>query len=748
MSEKFDPKPETKTVRWWQWGGRVAIFFFGFLIATLISAFEMDSDFSGHGFVVGEPATRTVFSPFDLSYIDEITTEKLRQEKAAALPPVYVVDPAISQNASKKLEALFTQIQQARNLVYEDSSREIAIEVKDLPLAITETSLQYLLRPETAADEVLKSVEVLLKRYMDQGVLDYRSKLQLLGSGVDLMTVVSSEGGESRERAVREIPTPAEIREQVDQVLPEEVRRNRQLYNVILDLFHQVLTPNLRYDEAATQARRQQVAKEVKPVEVRIQKGELVVQRGVLVSPKQKQALDQVQKKITEKEVLKKILASSLLVFLAYVFCFLYLLFFERKILLSFSLLCLIHTVFLITLISCKIVTVWRGVSYSLMPFALASVLLALLTKPRLGILSAVVMTVLAAPLSDFRPEIILAGGLSALLGTFAAIHVRKRLHFFRVAAAVGISHFLGTFAFFVFQEYGLGEAVRLSWWGIGNGLLVTSLAFLSLPFLESVFNLVTDITLLELSDLNHPLLKRMVVEAPGTYHHSLVVSNLAESACKAIGANALLARVGCYFHDIGKIPDAEFFTENLRSQEDSKHHKLTPTMSFLVIINHVKRGVELGRRYKLRQPILNFITEHQGTGVVYYFYRKALDHAAPGETVKPDDFRYPGPRPQSRETAVALLADSTEAASRSLKHPTPESLREVVRKVINEKFIDGQLEECDLTLKDLNKIQESFVHNLMAIYHTRVEYPAKQEDPNRPDLFGEKEFSKFRLNP
>jgi cyclic-di-AMP phosphodiesterase PgpH len=212
----------------------------------------------------------------------------------------------------------------------------------------------------------------------------------------------------------------------------------------------------------------------------------------------------------------------------------------------------------------------------------------------------------------------------------------------------------------------------------------------------------------------------------------------------RASAVTSLLARVGCYFHDIGKIARAEFFTEN--SQQKNRHENLAPTQSCLIIMNHVRDGVELGRKYKLKEQILKFIPEHQGTGVIYYFYRKALDSAKPGQMINPEDFRYPGPKPQSRETAVALLSDSVEAASRSLKEPTPDSIRQLVRKIINDKFIDGQLDECDLTLRDLYKIQESFVRNLMAIYHTRVQYPTAQPEASRPDLFGESQFSKFRI--
>jgi putative nucleotidyltransferase with HDIG domain len=432
---------------------------------------------------------------------------------------------------------------------------------------------------------------------------------------------------------------------------------------------------------------------------------------------------------------------------MSYLLCLAYLVFLGKEIFESFKATTLFLSIIVLTVLISKAVAVWPGSSFYLMPTSLAPLLFVLLLRPRFGFLSAVLMSVFAALLSDFNPEVILATLFSGFAATFAGIRVRKRIEFLRIGLVIGAVHFLVLFAARIFHEYPADESFQISVLGFANGFLIsTPICFIMLSLFEWIFNLATDITLLELSDLNHPLLKRMIVEAPGTYHHSLVVSTLAEAACEAIGANSLLARVGCYFHDIGKIARAEFFTENMKNQNQSKHLKLTPTMSCLIIMNHVKEGVDLGRKYKLKARILQFIPEHQGTGVIYYFYRKALDHAKPNEKINPDDFRYPGPRPQSKETAVALLADSTEAASRSLKEPSPESIRQLVRKIINDKFIDGQLDECDLTLRDLHKIQESFVRNLMAIFHTRVVYPAVEVGGNRPDLFAEGEFSKYRV--
>jgi putative nucleotidyltransferase with HDIG domain len=255
------------------------------------------------------------------------------------------------------------------------------------------------------------------------------------------------------------------------------------------------------------------------------------------------------------------------------------------------------------------------------------------------------------------------------------------------------------------------------------NGIFGAFLAAGFLPAFEYLFKVVTDISLLELADFNHPLLKRLVLEAPGTYHHSLMVGNLAEIASEAVGANALLSRVGAYYHDIGKLEKPEYFSENM-DKYASKHDSLNASMSKLVIMDHVKTGVELAKKSRLNDAIIDFICQHHGTSLVYYFYRRALESTENQEGVEEEVYRYPGPKPQSKETAIVLLADSAEAACRSLEEPTAERISDMVRRIINNKFIDGQLDMCDLTLKDLEKIATTFIHILGAFYHSRIEYP------------------------
>jgi len=255
------------------------------------------------------------------------------------------------------------------------------------------------------------------------------------------------------------------------------------------------------------------------------------------------------------------------------------------------------------------------------------------------------------------------------------------------------------------------------------NGLLSGVISLGVLPLFEYILQTVTNISLLELADSNHPVLQRMVLEAPGTYHHSLIVGNLSDTACVAVGANGLLARIGAYYHDIGKLQKPEYFIENQDIKKNA-HDELTPTMSKLIIMNHIKEGLELAKKYSLSPALWDFIKQHHGKSLVYYFYRRALEGKEENQEVAEEGFRYPGPKPNTKETAIVLLADSVEAATRSLKDPTFDKIAETVHKVINNKFIDGQLDECELTLNDLEKISSVFTKILSGIYHSRVNYP------------------------
>lgn len=256
----------------------------------------------------------------------------------------------------------------------------------------------------------------------------------------------------------------------------------------------------------------------------------------------------------------------------------------------------------------------------------------------------------------------------------------------------------------------------------IFSGIAVSSIVSVLLPFLEYAFKITTDISLLELLDLNQPLMKMLMINAPGTYHHSVIVGNLVESAAEAVGVNPLLARVSSYYHDIGKIKMPDYFVEN-QSNAPSKHDKLTPHMSSMIISNHVKEGVELARQYKLPESVIDIISQHHGVALMTYFYEKAKGQEQEAEPLV-DDYKYPGPKPQTRVAALVMMADAVEASSRVLHDPTPARIAALVDKIINHIFLDGQLDECELTLKDISEIKRRFSYILTGIFHKRIDYP------------------------
>lgn len=315
---------------------------------------------------------------------------------------------------------------------------------------------------------------------------------------------------------------------------------------------------------------------------------------------------------------------------------------------------------------------------------------------------------------------------ISGLFSSILVLNARRRIAIIRAGLIIGAIQAVSLFVINNFRMVDAQSYLIL----LLNGLISSMIALGILPIFEYLFKTVTNISLLELADFNQPVLQRLIMEAPGTYHHSLIVGNLSEAACSAVGAHALLARIGAYYHDIGKLSKPEYFSENQNINE-SKHDALSPTISKMVIMNHVKEGEDLAKKYRLNTSLMDFIIQHHGTSLVFYFYRRALENIEEDEQIEEEGFRYPGPKPKTKETAVVLLADSVEAASRALKEPNPIKIEELVHKVINNKFIDGQLDECDLTLKDLEKISSVFIRILSGIYHSRTIYPEGEKSEN-----------------
>ena len=396
-------------------------------------------------------------------------------------------------------------------------------------------------------------------------------------------------------------------------------------------------------------------------------------------------------------------------------------------------------------------------------PYAFAPLILCVLLGKNHGLYGAVFVSLWSSILvARIDAPMLFTGLISGFTAVYLTQQVRRRGRLIRAGLYVGLAIWLLSLTFGLIGPINLFNPGATDWsmigiqsmFAIGNGLVTAMVVGGALPILEQLFQITTDISWLEASDLNHPLLRRMTIEAPGTYHHSLVVANLAESAAEAIGANATLCRVCSYFHDIGKLVKPEYFTENMNF-ERNPHDDLAPTMSALIIIAHVKEGVDLALKYGLNQQVIDVIQQHHGTSLVFYFYKRALqqleDARAGGKIMKmreedipevsEESFRYSGPKPQTRESAIISLADMVESASRSLEKPTPQKIEQLVADLIDQRLADRQLDECDLTLRDLNKIAERFRFTLMNMLHTRIAYPkegkatAVRDDGARPDV-------------
>ncbi len=366
-----------------------------------------------------------------------------------------------------------------------------------------------------------------------------------------------------------------------------------------------------------------------------------------------------------------------------------------------------------------------------LIPITVLSLTVAVLFGQELAFVATLVASLLVAIVYGLGLPFLTGSALAGIAAIATAGGVRRRRDFYLPMLVVAVAYAFAIGAMGLVDGAKWDVLLRRMAWGVVAGFGSVLVVTLLLPLLESTFSVTTDITLLELADLNRPILRKLMLEAPGTYHHSLVVGSLSEAGAEAVGGNPLLARVAAYYHDIGKIDKAEYFVEN-QSSARSRHEKLSPTMSCLIIEAHVREGAEIARREKLPKAILNGVLEHHGTTLMSFFFHKAKQ-ADPD--VEERDFRYPGPKPRSKETAVLMLADAVEAAARSLTEPTPSRIRGVVTRILDARVEDGQLDESPITFEDLAKIREGFIPILTALFHARVHYPGApiQESRGRP---------------
>ncbi|HYQ86661.1 MAG TPA: HDIG domain-containing protein [Bacteroidota bacterium] len=360
-----------------------------------------------------------------------------------------------------------------------------------------------------------------------------------------------------------------------------------------------------------------------------------------------------------------------------------------------------------------------------------ASMLFAIIFDSRVAFYGTVTIAFLIAGIKGNDYAVALTSLFAGALGAYTVRDIRNRTQIFRSLMFIFLGYSLSIVALSFERNENFNAILTSLTYAMANSIFSPVLTYGLLIFFERVFRVTTDLTLLELSDFNQPLLRQLAEKAPGTFHHSMLLGTLAEAAADSIGANSILARVGAYYHDIGKMLKPEYFVEN-QVGPVNRHNRLKPRMSARIIASHVTEGVELGREWGLPAKILDFIPQHHGTTLISYFYDKALHQAArknAKETVAEQDYRYPGPKPQSKEAGIVMLADSVEASTRALTEVTPQSLESAIQNMIKQRFAEGQLDYCELTLRDLTRIKDAFLKILFGIHHQRIQYPEQREE-------------------
>jgi len=517
--------------------------------------------------------------------------------------------------------------------------------------------------------------------------------------------------------------------------LLDALNKNGRLSTAEVELYYEIgrhfIKPNAAYNEVMTQASRDSAAADITSVSLQVDRGDLLVRQGSRVDVPKARLLAAYAQEVQKRAEAEGWFQASMpifgrLILVAAIVLLMYLFFYHFRpdvywsnnkllaILLAIGL-----ELFLVNLIGIRMEQ-----SVYLYPIAILSILITVLFDARLGVVLTLLVAILLGILNRFNFTITLISTIAGCIACFSAGEIRRRSEFYRIIIFLSLTYVVIAFVVEALKLSPGADILMFCGFGLANGFVSPMLTIGLLPMFESLFGFSTNVTLLELADLNQPLLKRLAMEAPGTYHHSIIVGNLAEAAAEAIGANPLLARVGSYYHDIGKMDIPEYFVENQLGIK-SKHESINPTMSALVLTSHVKKGRIIGEEAGLPDAVLNFVEEHHGTTMMSYFYNKAKEMGLP--VASEDEFRYPGPKPQSRETAIVMLADSTEAASRTLDNPAPARTRNLIQKLINDKFTSGELTECDLTLKDLNDIREAFVSILIGVFHHRIVYPKRE---------------------
>jgi putative nucleotidyltransferase with HDIG domain len=730
-----------------------------FLFCLLLSFLVFFSlDFAYHA-QLGEVAIADIKSPLSFQIVDEQATEEKRHTAEIDVPPVFDFDPHLYEQVFNRIYRSFRDMrEEVRSTPWpsDEARREEAIKDfarlkpqfdKEIGVEIPHRLFDWLTEEKFSAR---------IENVVIRSLVKWSSKKIIDGQGVSiegvhaplLVRVVGRSRASNEEYTlvkseVRDVRKSSEF--SFEGILGVENLPLRDRHNA-LDLAQLLIVPNMNFNSQETLDRRKKARDAVLPVQISIKRNQTIVSEGQVVQPVHLMLLNEInQLKSSRRTDFVSLAVAFLFLTLVTVF-FSYLRRITKyKLKLQVKDIYAMGVVLLLVVVLTKFFLFMTDAAFLsrfgntipassflyAAPIASGPMLVGLMISAGeivwlFTFFLAITVALMADPSSSFVYLLVAAiGGIAAARGVHSC---QKRNDIYIAGIRTGLVNGLVlTMVTFLQPPGEAGYLNHLMWnvpLGFLGGVLSSMVAMAFIPLLESIFNYTTDVKLLELSSLNHPLMKEMIVKAPGTYHHSLVVGSMCEAAAEEIGANPLLAKVMAYYHDIGKMEHAQYFIENQRPGHNAHDH-ISPNMSKTILIAHVKDGAEMGYRHKLGRAIIDGILQHHGTTLISYFYNRAIEEQNEDiDTIREDDFRYPGPKPQFKEAALLMVADSIEAAARSLEEPTAARLTSLVKNIIQNKFLDGQLDQCDLTFRDLSMIENCYRRAILGVYHQRVDYP------------------------
>jgi hypothetical protein len=732
---------------------RVATIFLFCLVLSYLIFFQLELPYN---FRIGEVAKFDVVSPFSFEMTDEVTTEEKRLRAELTVPVVYDYDTSVFERVSSGTYRSFrTQRAYLREMVWPKTNkgRDEAMRdffqhkpqfEKELGVGISDFMYEWLVE-NRFSPRIESSVVRNLENWYEKKIAEAPDRFIPANQTTVLARVIhkSNLGREFNlaKTDILDLQNPDHFDADHSRTLEKMTESDRAN---ILYLSRSLVVPNLTLNKQEAASRKQSAREAILPVNITIKKNQVIVPQGGIVQPFHMAMIRQIQSVQADRRgnlmtfSLALFLTLLIIVFASYMrrFTLNKVRIFPKD---SMVMMLIILIVVLLTKVYLFITDAAFASKFGHIltpkvflyaaPVAAAPMMMGLLVASGEVVwLFTAFMAICAGIMTDFNFSfmlVTLVGGISGARGVFMC-RTRNDIYFAGIRTGL-VNALLVAFLMTVSkieQEGTLNEVYVTVPAAFIGGIFSAMVTMMMIPMLESLFNYTTDVKLLELSNLNHPLLKEMIVKAPGTYHHSMMVGSMVEAAAEDIDANPLLGKVMCYYHDIGKTGHANYFIENQKPGHNPHDH-ISSFMSKTLLIAHVKDGVELGMKHKLGKPIIDGIIQHHGTTLISFFYNKALDLKKTDDCeISEEDFRYPGPKPQFREAALCMLADSIEAAARSLDEPTPTRLQNIVRNVIQRKFQDSQLDECNLTLKDISRVEQSFTRILLGIYHQRIDYP------------------------